>query len=166
VPGETKGSIRNTIRFARELDCETIQVSIAHAFPGTEFFDFVESRGFITNKKMEDGGGHQMAHVEYPGLTAEYVMQMVNTFYDEYYFRPRPPSASSGKPSSIATSHASTPKLVPLCNSVANAPGQQGSQSLEAQPSVGMKNKEDTKTRVQVPISKEVSGRNVQGYAC
>jgi hypothetical protein len=30
-----------------------------------------------------------MAHVEYPGLTAEYVMQMVNTFYDEYYFRPR-----------------------------------------------------------------------------
>ena len=89
LPGETKGSIRNTIKFAQELDCETIQVSIAHAFPGTEFFDFVESRGFITSKKMEDGGGHQMAHVEYPGLTAEYVMQMVNTFYDEYYFRPK-----------------------------------------------------------------------------
>src|ERR1700723_1360155 len=89
LPGETKKSIRNTIRFAKQLDCETIQVSIAHAFPGTEFFDFVEKNGFITDKKMEDGGGHQMAHIEYPGLPTEYCMEMVHKFYDEYYFRPR-----------------------------------------------------------------------------
>ena len=38
---------------------------------------------------MEDGGGHQMAHIEYPGLPAEYVMEMVHRFYDEYYFRPK-----------------------------------------------------------------------------
>jgi len=37
LPGETKASIRNTINFAKTLDVETIQVSIAHAFPGTEF---------------------------------------------------------------------------------------------------------------------------------
>jgi hypothetical protein len=42
LPGETKGSIRNAIRLAKQLDCETIQVSVAHAFPGTELFDFVE----------------------------------------------------------------------------------------------------------------------------
>ena len=34
LPGETKESIRNTIEFAKQLDCETIQVSIAHAYPG------------------------------------------------------------------------------------------------------------------------------------
>jgi hopanoid biosynthesis associated radical SAM protein HpnJ len=89
LPGETKGSIRNTIKFAKQLDCETIQVSIAHAFPGTELFEFVERNGFITNKKMEDGDGHQMAHIEYPGLPVEYVMEMVHKFYDEYYFRPK-----------------------------------------------------------------------------
>ena len=38
---------------------------------------------------MEDGGGHQMAHIEYPGLPTEYVMEMVHKFYDEYYFRPK-----------------------------------------------------------------------------
>jgi hopanoid biosynthesis associated radical SAM protein HpnJ len=89
LPGETRRSIRNTIRFAKQLDCETIQVSIAHAFPGTELFDFVEKNGFITNKKMEDGDGHQMAHIEYPGLPVEYVVEMVHKFYDEYYFRPK-----------------------------------------------------------------------------
>src|ERR1700677_243212 len=89
LPGETKASIRNTIKFAKQLDCETIQVSLAHAFPGTELFDFVEKHRFITNKKMEDGDGHQMAHIEYPGLPTDYVMEMVHKFYDEYYFRPK-----------------------------------------------------------------------------
>jgi hypothetical protein len=27
---------------------------------------------------MEDGGGHQMAHIEYPGLPTDYVMEMVH----------------------------------------------------------------------------------------
>jgi hopanoid biosynthesis associated radical SAM protein HpnJ len=89
LPGETKQSIRNTIEFAKALDCETIQVSIAHAYPGTEFYDFAEKNGYITNQKMEDDRGHQMAHIEYPGLPVEYVMEMVHKFYDEYYFRPK-----------------------------------------------------------------------------
>jgi radical SAM superfamily enzyme YgiQ (UPF0313 family) len=89
LPGETKESIRNTIEFAKQLDCETIQVSIAHAFPGTEFFDYAKEHGFITNAAMMDDGGHQMAHIEYPGLPVEYVMEMVHKFYDEYFFRPK-----------------------------------------------------------------------------
>ena len=38
---------------------------------------------------MVDSGGHQMAHIEYPGLPRDYVMEMVHRFYDEYYFRPK-----------------------------------------------------------------------------
>jgi len=89
LPGETRESIRNTIKFAKRLDCETIQVSVAHAFPGTELFDYAKTNGFITNGAMSDEGGHQMAHIRYPGLPAEYVMEMVHKFYDEYYFRPK-----------------------------------------------------------------------------
>src|SRR6201999_3024765 len=89
LPGETKETIRTTIDFAKELDVETIQVSVAHAYPGTEFYDYAKANGFITNEKMEDGGGHQMAHIEYPGLPTDYVMEMVHRFYDEYYFRPK-----------------------------------------------------------------------------
>ena len=90
LPGETKESIRNTIDFAKTLDCETIQVSIAHAYPGTEFYEYAKANGFITNQgSMVDEGGHQMAHIEYPGLPTDYVMEMVHRFYDEYYFRPK-----------------------------------------------------------------------------
>jgi radical SAM superfamily enzyme YgiQ (UPF0313 family) len=89
LPGETAASIRNTIEFAKRLDCETIQVSMAHAFPGTELYDFAKEKGYITNLSMSDGEGHQMAHIEYPGLPAEYVLEMVHKFYDEYFFRPK-----------------------------------------------------------------------------
>lgn len=90
LPGETRESIRRTIDFAKELDCETIQVSVAHAYPGTELYDFAKANGFIVNEQqMVDAGGHQVAHIEYPGLPKEYVMEMVHKFYDEYYFRPK-----------------------------------------------------------------------------
>ena len=90
LPGESKETIRKTIDFAKELDCETIQVSLAHAYPGTELYDFAKKNGFLVkDQQMVDEGGHQLAHIEYPGLPRDYVMEMVHRFYDEYYFRPR-----------------------------------------------------------------------------
>jgi hopanoid biosynthesis associated radical SAM protein HpnJ len=90
LPGESRESIRRTIDFAKELDVETIQVSIAHAYPGTELYDFAKTSGFIVGtERMVDDGGHQVAQIEYPGLPREHVMEMVHKFYDEYYFRPK-----------------------------------------------------------------------------
>jgi radical SAM superfamily enzyme YgiQ (UPF0313 family) len=89
LPGETKETIQNTMAFAKELDVETIQVSVAHAYPGTELFDFAVKNGFLSNQKMVDEGGHQMAHIEYPGLSSDEIMEAVHRFYDEYYFRPK-----------------------------------------------------------------------------
>ena len=53
LPGETKETIRHTINFAKSLDVETIQVSLAHAYPGTEFHDFAEKNGFIINSQSD-----------------------------------------------------------------------------------------------------------------
>jgi len=90
LPGETRETIRNSIDFAKELDVETIQVSVAHAYPGTELYDYAMKSGFmVADTKMVDEGGHQMAHIQYPGLPADEIMESVHRFYDEYYFRPK-----------------------------------------------------------------------------
>ena len=90
LPGETRETINNTIKFAKELDVETIQVSVAHAYPGTELYDYAVKNGFIVgDNKMVDEGGHQLAHIEYPGLPADEILSAVHRFYDEYYFRPK-----------------------------------------------------------------------------
>jgi hopanoid biosynthesis associated radical SAM protein HpnJ len=90
LPGETRETISNTIAFAKELDVETIQVSVAHAYPGTELYDYAVSNGFmVKDTKMVDEGGHQLAHIQYPGLPADEILDSVHRFYDEYYFRPK-----------------------------------------------------------------------------
>lgn len=89
LPGETKETIEESLQFAKELDCETIQVSIAHAFPGTEFYDFAKSNGYFRDVEMTDETGHQLPHIEYPGLSRGEMMEAVEHFYDQYYFRPR-----------------------------------------------------------------------------
>ena len=91
LPGETKETIRRTIDFAKEIDVETIQVSLAHAYPGTELYDYAKANGFLKleGSQMVDEMGHQVAMIEYPGISRDYILEMVHRFYDEYYFRPK-----------------------------------------------------------------------------
>ncbi|MGH9470883.1 MAG: hopanoid biosynthesis associated radical SAM protein HpnJ [Terriglobia bacterium] len=89
LPGETPATIQKTIDYAKELDVETIQVSVAHAFPGTELYDFYTRNNYMVHHAVTDEGGHQLPHIEMPGLRREEMMAAVNRFYDEYYFRPR-----------------------------------------------------------------------------
>jgi hopanoid biosynthesis associated radical SAM protein HpnJ len=89
LPGETPETIEQTIQFAKELDCETIQVSMAHAYPGTELYNWARDRGHLSGEAAADDAGHQLPHLEYPNLSGEEMMAAVNRFYDSYYFRPR-----------------------------------------------------------------------------
>jgi radical SAM superfamily enzyme YgiQ (UPF0313 family) len=89
LPGETRESIRRTVDFAKRLNTETIQVSIAHPYPGTEFYDYVKQNGLITIDSMTDEQGHQLPNIVYPGLDRAELVDWVERFYGEYYFRPK-----------------------------------------------------------------------------
>jgi hopanoid biosynthesis associated radical SAM protein HpnJ len=89
LPGESRASLRRTVDFAKKLDVETIQVSIAHAYPGTEFYDYASKNGLITIDGMTDDAGHQLPNVTYPGLDRAELVEWVERFYGEYYFRPK-----------------------------------------------------------------------------
>jgi radical SAM superfamily enzyme YgiQ (UPF0313 family) len=89
LPGETPETIKHTMEFAEKLDCETIQVSIAHPYPGTEFDTYARQHGYLTEHDMSDEFGHQLPNVEYPGLSRQEIVEAVEYFYGRYYFRPR-----------------------------------------------------------------------------
>jgi hopanoid biosynthesis associated radical SAM protein HpnJ len=89
LPGETKDTIQKTIDFAKELDCDTIQASLAHAFPGTELYTYLSTNNFLSAEALTTSGGHQLPHIEYPHLSQQEMMTGVSRFYDEYYFRPK-----------------------------------------------------------------------------
>src|SRR5712692_171581 len=87
-PGETPETIERTIQFAMELDPETIQVSMSHPYPGTEFDAYLKKHNYAVDSVMTDEEGHQLPVFEYPGLSRKDIMHAVEQFYDRYYFRP------------------------------------------------------------------------------
>jgi len=89
LPGETRESLRKSIDFAKSLDVETIQVSIGHAYPGTEFYDYAKKNDLFTIESMTDESGHQLPNIIYPGLNRGELVEWVERFYSEYYFRPK-----------------------------------------------------------------------------
>jgi hopanoid biosynthesis associated radical SAM protein HpnJ len=89
LPGETQESIRKTIDFAKKLDNETIQVSIAHPYPGTEFYAYAEKNNLISIGNIVDDRGNQLPKVVYENLNEAELMDWVEKFYSEYYFRPK-----------------------------------------------------------------------------
>jgi hopanoid biosynthesis associated radical SAM protein HpnJ len=89
LPGETPASIEASIRFACELDPDTIQVSLATPYPGTEFFEFCREKGYLQDDSPVHGAtGYQQCVVDYPGLAAAEIFRAVPQFYRRFYFRP------------------------------------------------------------------------------
>jgi hopanoid biosynthesis associated radical SAM protein HpnJ len=89
LPGETKATIEETIRFAREMNPETLQVSLASPYPGTHFYKYVQDNGFLVDSVYNDEAGYQKCTVSYPGLSSEEIFEAVERFYRRYYFRPK-----------------------------------------------------------------------------
>src|ERR1041385_6885003 len=77
LPGETHETIQRTLEFAMELDPETIQVSMSHPYPGTEFDAYLKKHNYAVDAVMTDEQGHQLPVFQYPGLSRTEIMRAV-----------------------------------------------------------------------------------------
>src|SRR5947208_6847414 len=70
LPGETRETIEETIRFAREIDPHTIQVSLAAPYPGTALHKQALANGWLhdENPELLSDLGTQIAPLNYPHL--------------------------------------------------------------------------------------------------
>jgi hopanoid biosynthesis associated radical SAM protein HpnJ len=89
LPGESRETIRETIEFAKMLDLNSIQASIASPYPGTEFFDLCMEQGWIASDSFLDASGHQQCVINYPNLSSTEIFDSVEEFYNRFYFRPK-----------------------------------------------------------------------------
>src|SRR3954468_10440546 len=89
LPGETKETIEETIRFATELNPHTIQVSLAAPYPGTYLHRQAVENGWLdaAHAELVDEHGIQIAPLAYPHLSHIEIFDNVETFYKRFYFR-------------------------------------------------------------------------------
>src|SRR5437899_2535369 len=89
LPGETRETIEETIRFARDIDPDSLQVSLAAPYPGTALYREALERGWLERTELVDAGGTQTSVLGYPHLSREEIFASVERFYRRFYFRPR-----------------------------------------------------------------------------
>jgi len=89
LPGETKETIEETIRFATEINPHTIQVSLAAPYPGTFLYKQAVENGWLdaANAELIDDKGVQIAPLHYPHLSHTEIFHSVEDFYRRFYFR-------------------------------------------------------------------------------
>jgi hopanoid biosynthesis associated radical SAM protein HpnJ len=89
LPGETKETIEETLRFAKEVNPHTIQVSLAAPYPGTFLYKQAHENGWLVDEKQEllTELGTQNAALSYPHLSHTEIFQSVEDFYKKFYFR-------------------------------------------------------------------------------
>src|SRR6267142_1282646 len=97
LPGETRETIEATIRFAREIDPHTLQVSLAAPYPGTALYREALERGWLESEGLVDGRGTQASVIGYPHLPRTEIFRALETFYRRFYFRPRKLVALGGE---------------------------------------------------------------------
>lgn len=91
LPGENQETIEETIRYACAIDPDTIQVSLAAPYPGTELYEqALENGWFVEDQSLVGNDGTQSCALQYPNLPAEEIVKAQERFYRRFYFRPKP----------------------------------------------------------------------------
>ena len=90
LPGETHETIEETIRFAKEINPYTIQVSLAAAYPGTSLHKQAMENGWLLRDSTHivAQAGFQVSSLNYPHLSHEEIFAALEKFYKSFYFRP------------------------------------------------------------------------------
>src|SRR6516164_9730449 len=107
LPGETKETIEETIRYALDINPHTIQVSLAAPYPGTFLHDQARKNGWLDEAHAElvDDDGVQIATLHYPHLSHTEIFGSVEELYRRFYFR-------SGKIAAIVSEMVRSPHMM------------------------------------------------------
>jgi len=71
LPGETEDTIKQTIKYAKELDPFSLQFSILTPFPGTSYYNYLEREGSIVSKDFSSYDGHSKSVIKLKDLAPE-----------------------------------------------------------------------------------------------
>ncbi|MBI5624891.1 MAG: hopanoid biosynthesis associated radical SAM protein HpnJ [Elusimicrobia bacterium] len=90
LPGETQDTMEESLRFACDLDMDTIQVSLAAPYPGTELYRQAMTNKWFDEASLVRNDGTQGCTLQYPHLPSAAITAGVKRFYTRFYGRPKP----------------------------------------------------------------------------
>lgn len=84
IPGDTKESVNEMIKFAIDLDLNTAQVYTAQPLPGTPFYFQCIKNNWLVAKTWEQYDGNYISPVSYPDFSKEEIENSLRKFKTEW----------------------------------------------------------------------------------
>jgi radical SAM superfamily enzyme YgiQ (UPF0313 family) len=83
---ETLDSMKKTLEFAKRLDTDSVQFSIATPYPGTKFYEILKKENMITELDWMNYDGSCRCVVNYPQLSSETIEKFYNKTFKKWLF--------------------------------------------------------------------------------
>ena len=90
LPGETKETIRRTIKFAKGLPLDLALFHVAVPYPGTPFYTEALKEGWLRMERWEDYDMTASTVLSYPDLSSERLVRAARQATREWSLRPGP----------------------------------------------------------------------------
>lgn len=88
LPGETDETIKQTIEFAKKLDLDLVTFNVPAPHPGTEFYRYLESNGYLRTKDWSKYDTNSVPVYDYPTMSAKEIYRSALRAYRQFYLRP------------------------------------------------------------------------------
>jgi radical SAM superfamily enzyme YgiQ (UPF0313 family) len=89
-PFEDKGSIEDTIRFAKELDCEIVEFNKVVPYSKTELFEMIVDGGYLLNDSPSEVQSYHEGSItthKVGNMSPDEVKDLITKAYRQYYLR-------------------------------------------------------------------------------
>lgn len=91
-PGDTKNTLKDTLRLAKKLNCDSAQFYPLVVYPGTEAYDWSKKNNYLSTENYcewnNEKGGYNCV-INLPGLSSKEILEYCNISTREYYLRIR-----------------------------------------------------------------------------
>ena len=90
-PGDTPEKLEEYYRFAKEIDCDSMQFYPVYLYPGTEAYETAYAKGMIRTQNyaqwLTPEGLHNCTF-DTPGMTSEQMLALCDYYLTRYHLRP------------------------------------------------------------------------------
>ena len=87
LPGETQQTIEETVNFIQDIRPNSLQFSFATPFPGTEYFEYLEKKGYLLSKDWPDYDGNYKCILKTDELSSEDLGRIRIALNNNYNFQ-------------------------------------------------------------------------------
>lgn len=88
LPGETRESMENSIKFAKSLPADYVTMGVAQPLPKTKFYEYLDQNGYILEREWTKYDPVAQPVYQYPNLSRQEILEATRRGYRQFYLRP------------------------------------------------------------------------------